>query len=49
MIPGIKADNWIVSCEAVFHDKGGDRRVGVLCEKHVMPYTKADYNVEIGF
>ena len=46
MIPGIKAYEWIVACESIFHDESGDRGLRVLGEEHIMSDTEPDQNVE---
>jgi len=46
---GIKAYNRIVSGIAVFYYQSCNWSFAMLCKQHIMPDTKADYNVEIRF
>ena len=49
VVAAVERNDRIVAGEPVLDDQCGHGRCGILCEKHVMPYTQADYDIEVGF
>lgn len=49
VVAAVECDNRIVTGEPVFDDQCGYGRCGIFCEKHIMPHTQADYDIEIRF
>ncbi len=48
MVFCVEADNRIVSCKAVFDNQSCNRSLRIHGEEHIVSYTKADDDVDIG-